>query len=91
MKLYRYLTKSEHADAYIDGGSIPVFPARNYLATERSGIFTPAEILQQSLIYAPIEAINALGKISGDARVRIFGGDVIVGGIRYWIKNISCR
>lgn len=86
MKLYRYLTKLEHAEAYINGGEIPLFPARNYLADERSGIFTPDEVLQQSLTNAPIEAINALGVIKDDATVRILGGDVIVGNSHY--KNV---
>jgi hypothetical protein len=70
MKLYRYLTKLEYAQVYINGGEIPIFPARSYLADERSGIFTPDEVLQQNLVNAPIEAIHALGKISGYARIK---------------------
>lgn len=87
MKLYRYLKELEHANAYINGGNIPLFPARSYLAEERTGIFTPDEVLQQSLTNAPIEAINALGKISGDARVRMFGATITVGD--YTFKDVN--
>ena len=86
MKLYRYLAKPEYVDAYINGGNIPLFSARNYLATERSGIFTPDEVLQQSFINAPIEAMNALVQASGDARVQIVAKNVIIGNSTY--KNV---
>lgn len=87
MKLYRYLIKAEHADAYINGGEIPLFPAGSYLSEERKGIFTPDEVLQQSLTNAPIEAINALGQISGDASITISGCNITIGNNTF--KNVN--
>lgn len=43
MEKIRYLTELAHADAWINGGKIPIFPAGTYLSNERGGIYTPDE------------------------------------------------
>ena len=87
MKLYLYLEKIEFVSSWTEGGEIPLNLASKYKSDERIGIFTPDEVLQQHLENAPIEAINALGKISGDARVRMFNVTIQVGANQY--KNVN--
>lgn len=43
MEKIRYLAEPAHAEAWINGGPIPIFPARAYLSDERGGIYTPDE------------------------------------------------
>lgn len=43
MEKYLYLSKVEYADAWINGGRVPLSLARKYLRQERGGIYTPDE------------------------------------------------
>jgi hypothetical protein len=43
MEKYLYLSKPEFADAWINGGKVPLSPAGKYLRQERGGIYTPDE------------------------------------------------
>lgn len=48
-RLFLYLGERSFADTWLDGGSIPLFPARKYLSEDRAGIYTPDEIHQLKL------------------------------------------
>jgi hypothetical protein len=50
--LYLYLTERNWAKAWIEGGVVPMFPARKYLGA-RSGTQTPDEVVQKSFRGAP--------------------------------------
>lgn len=45
MKTYLYLGRKEWAEAWVDGGKIPINPASTYLSDERAGTMTPDENL----------------------------------------------
>lgn len=45
LKVYLYLEKEEWADAWVNGGEIPITPASNYQSDERIGTMTPDENL----------------------------------------------
>lgn len=45
MKTYLYLGEKQWADAWVNGGRIPIKPASNYLSNERVGVMTPDENL----------------------------------------------
>lgn len=45
MHKFLYLTNPEWADAWVNGGPIPLSPASKYKRSERDGIFTPDENL----------------------------------------------
>lgn len=45
--LYLYLSELAWAKPWIEGGAVPVFPAKKYLAEERQGTSTPDEIRQE--------------------------------------------
>lgn len=45
--LYLYLTKPEWAEAWVQGGSVPISPASKYLSAQRSGTSTPDEVVQR--------------------------------------------
>lgn len=82
--MYRYLEKEEHKDAWINGGLIPLSLASSYLSQERSGIFTPDELLQQSLKNAPAQIIeHVFGTSVNNARLEIHGASIIVDGIKF--------
>lgn len=43
LNIYLYLTEVEWADAWVNGGTIPIKSASTYLSQERNGIMTPDE------------------------------------------------
>lgn len=45
MEKYLYLTKESWVDAWVNGGSVPLFLASTYRKREREGIYTPDENL----------------------------------------------
>lgn len=45
MEKYLYLTEVEWADAWVNGGDIPIALASSYLSDNREGIYTPDENL----------------------------------------------
>ena len=48
MSFYLYLNEHDHAQTWINGGSIPINPASTYRSMERAGIYTPDENLIHS-------------------------------------------
>lgn len=47
-RLFLYLEKPSFADAWLNGGPIPLFPARKYLGA-RTGVMTPDEVRQHRI------------------------------------------
>ncbi|CAI1583531.1 MULTISPECIES: hypothetical protein [Serratia] len=75
MKKYLYLTKPEWADAWVNGGKIPLNLATAYKRMDRDGIYTPDE----GIIYETTHDVDAI-----DPRYLQFGEtfkDCSVGGI----------
>ena len=69
MGLYLYLNEHWHAEAWVNGGIIPINPASTYWSKERAGIFTPDE----NLIHrSPIDlmAPNPLFRLAPGAQVK---------------------
>ncbi|EGR2205853.1 hypothetical protein RCC09_004615 [Vibrio parahaemolyticus] len=60
MEKYLYLTEVEWADAWINGGEIPISLASSYLSESREGIYTPDENLIHDSPY-PIPAFRQFG------------------------------
>ncbi|EIO4097996.1 hypothetical protein LQK61_004489 [Vibrio parahaemolyticus] len=60
MEKYLYLTEVEWADAWINGGEIPISLASSYLSESREGIYTPDENLIHDSSY-PIPAFRQFG------------------------------
>jgi len=64
--LYLYLSKPEWANAWIDGGTVPLFLASKYLDSERKGVMTPDEVNQERWDGANEDDLVGLIKIEGD-------------------------
>lgn len=58
--LFLYLTKAEWATSWINGGSIPLSKASDYLAAEQSGTMTPDEVKQRQSVGLGAEIADAV-------------------------------
>lgn len=47
--VYLYLNSPTHAETWVRGGEVPIFPAQKYKTDYRDGIFTPDENLYQKI------------------------------------------
>ncbi len=74
--VYLYLAKEEYAKVWVEGGEIPIFPARTYLSHERSGVMTPDEIQQRATSLVDQRAADAF-----------FGGEKPSGGTNFYFYN----
>ncbi|MGP5551526.1 hypothetical protein ACTXNE_12740 [Psychrobacter namhaensis] len=81
MKIYLYLEKEEWAEAWVNGGKIPITPASAYLADEREGVMTPDEnLIHKSEV--PIPSLRQFGFDIGGVRNLNMSGNRI-------IKNVN--
>lgn len=82
--MYLYLKKEEFKDTWLNGGIIPLKLASTYLSEERSEIYTPDELLQQSLRNVPAHVIEQIfGKSVNNAKLEIHGGSISLNGLTF--------
>lgn len=75
MQKYLYLTKTEWAEPWINGGTVPLYVASKYRSEERSGIFTPDENLIDKSSH-PLSALEPFIDVRGNGPIRInFSGN----------------
>lgn len=43
-RYFLYLANAEHAENWLSGGPVPLFPSSNYKSEERNGVMTPDEV-----------------------------------------------
>jgi hypothetical protein len=68
MVKYLYLSEHSHVNAWVNGGTVPFYPASTYRSVERGGVFTPDEnLIDNSDIdvnpYAPLVVFGENTKI----------------------------
>lgn len=64
---YVYLTRPEWAEPWINGGKIPLNPARNYLSSERNGTKTPDELRQRFVLGDGGDAVESIESLFGNS------------------------
>lgn len=79
MKKFRYLDEHAHADAWINGGKVPLRLASSYRSVERNGIMTPDENLIYKSNYDLDQLRPALNIGNGVQNIRI--GIAIIDGV----------
>lgn len=62
---YLYLTRPGWADAWINGGSVPISPASKYLSQDRRGIMTPDEVRQRHVSFLSPGALETAEELGG--------------------------
>ncbi|HBC3955648.1 TPA: hypothetical protein KD883_004656 [Vibrio parahaemolyticus] len=88
MEKYLYLTEVEWADAWINGGEIPISLASSYLSESREGIYTPDENLIHDSSY-PIPAFRQFGIHLGNVKNVTMTGNTFNGKKIPDVKNAS--
>jgi hypothetical protein len=62
---YLYLAQQSFADTWLNGGSVPVMPARTYLSDVRDRTRTPDEVMQKAISGAGLDQLAASGVLIG--------------------------
>ncbi|WP_236942821.1 hypothetical protein [Ewingella americana] len=81
MEKYLYLTKVEWADAWVNGGVVPLFSSSTYKSEERKATFTPDENLIDTSTH-DLKDFKGLVKFEGGGSV-IFDETCTINGKRY--------
>src|SRR5258705_1207030 len=80
MDLYIYLNECNHVTTWINGGTIPIHPAKRYFARERKGTQTPDENY--------IKVIRGVGKAANiDRFVKVEGRGTLIMKSKHWIQD----